>query len=98
MNCPTCNETRRHVHGPNGSVHLLASAPDCSDIGFPIEQNTAEQTRRTPHCCPVCAGTTRVMFPPWAAAGDFYTTESGPWPCQVCGATGVIWDPPGNKS
>lgn len=45
-----------------------------------------------PHRCPVCLGRGVVSYPPGVAAGQsFASTSAGPWPCQPCGGTGLLW-------
>lgn len=50
----------------------------------------------TPHKCPVCDGTGLVSRPPGIAGDlDSWTdTRTGPFPCQPCNGTGVLWSSP----
>jgi len=44
--------------------------------------------------CPVCNGTGSVSYPPGVAGhqNTFVDSSSGPWPCHVCGGSGVLSD------
>ena len=47
-----------------------------------------------PYNCPACNGAGKLNRPPWIA-GDQMTFESsnaGPWPCNACKGTGIIWN------
>lgn len=48
---------------------------------------------RIPHKCPVCDGSGLVSRPPGVAADQpvFSGTSCGPWPCNACGGSGVLW-------
>lgn len=47
-----------------------------------------------PHCCPVCNGHGTVSRPPWVAgdAESWAHTDTGPYTCQACKGTGIIWE------
>jgi DnaJ-class molecular chaperone len=49
--------------------------------------------QRTPHKCPVCDGSGLVNRPPWVAGDQqvFWTSSCGPWQCNACGGSGVLW-------
>ena len=59
------------------------------------ERNGYDRRRKTAaywQVCPKCRGQKQVAIPPWVA-GDvptFATSGSGPWPCGVCDAKGII--------
>jgi hypothetical protein len=44
--------------------------------------------------CPVCRGRTVVSYPPNTPADcGFSSSSTGPWPCAICGGTGLILPP-----
>ena len=48
----------------------------------------------TPHKCPCCNGT-GLRNIPRCVAGDqpeYTSTSCGPWPCNPCGGTGIVWE------
>ncbi len=48
----------------------------------------------TPHKCPVCDGTGKVSRPPHIAGDQksWMDSSSGPYDCQPCLGTGVLWE------
>lgn len=58
-------------------------------------EDTNPQPATTPHKCPVCLGTKQVQWPPGSSSNGYMvqmmTTSCGPWPCEVCNATGIVW-------
>jgi hypothetical protein len=50
-------------------------------------------TTSKPHKCPACDGQGTTMHPPWVAGDQQFWVGggNGPWPCQACNGTGIIW-------
>lgn len=58
-----------------------------------IWQYSSVSEHKVPNRCPICNGTGLVSRPP-GIAGDveeWTSTGTGPYTCNACGGTGIIW-------
>lgn len=44
----------------------------------------------TPHKCPKCDGRGQLQYDPRMPFSTGHTS-CGPWPCDACGSTGILW-------